>query len=52
MLSKWFTAKFYKGKLMTEPVVIEKTESLYDEMKVADKCTFSGGINKKCPVRT
>jgi hypothetical protein len=30
-------------KLMTGPIIIEKTMSFYDEMKIADKYTFSEG---------
>jgi hypothetical protein len=32
-----------KGKLVTEPVIIEKAKSFYDEMKITDSCTFSKG---------
>jgi hypothetical protein len=34
-------------------MIIEKAKSFYDEMKVSDKCIFSGGLlrsNKKLPV--
>jgi hypothetical protein len=30
-----------KGEPVIGPVIIEKAESSYDEMKVTDKCTFS-----------
>jgi len=30
-----------EGKPMTEPTIIEKATSLYDKMKITDKCTFS-----------
>jgi hypothetical protein len=39
------------GKPVTGPV-IEKAKSFYDEMKIADKFTFSEGSNKKLYVRT
>lgn len=41
-----------KGRLMIGPVIIEKTTSFYDKMRVTDKYTFCGGSNKKFPVRT
>jgi hypothetical protein len=37
---------------MTEPMIIEKAKSFYDEMKITDKCTFSDISNKILPVRT
>ena len=30
-----------EGKLMTQPVVIEKAKCFYDKTKISDKCTFS-----------
>jgi hypothetical protein len=41
-----------EGKPMTGPMIIEKAESFYDEMKITDKCTHPEGSNKKLPVRT
>jgi hypothetical protein len=37
---------------MTGPTIMEKAKSFYDELEIADKCTFSEGNNKKLPVRT
>ena len=39
-----------KGKPVFQPVIIEKAESFYDEMKTADKWTFR--TNKKLPGST
>jgi hypothetical protein len=41
-----------EGKPMIGPVIIEKAESFYDEMKVSDKCTFCEVSNEKFPLRT
>jgi hypothetical protein len=30
-----------EGKHITGPVIIQKAKSLYDEMDITDKCTFS-----------
>jgi hypothetical protein len=32
-----------EGKPVTGPVIVEKTKSFYDEMKITDKCTFYEG---------
>jgi hypothetical protein len=32
-----------EGKLLTGPVIVEKTKSFYDEIKITDKCTFYEG---------
>jgi hypothetical protein len=34
-------------KPMAGHMIIEKRESFHDEVKIADKCTFSEGSNKK-----
>jgi hypothetical protein len=39
-------------EVATGLMIIEKAKSLYDEMKVTDKCTLSEGSNKNLPVRT
>jgi hypothetical protein len=49
---KWLTAIHPERKPMTGPMVIEKAESLCDEVKVTDNSTFFEGGNKKLPVRT
>ena len=43
VLCKWFTAVQSEGRPMPGPMVIEKAESFYDEMKITDKCTFCEG---------
>jgi len=47
MLYKWPTAMHSERKPMAGHMIIEKGESLHDEVKIADKCTFSKGSNKK-----
>jgi hypothetical protein len=42
-LYKWFTAMCSKGKPMTGHIIIGKVMSLYDEIKITDRCTFSEG---------
>jgi len=42
MLYKSFTAPHSKQKPMAEPKINEKAKYFYDEMKITDKCTFSG----------
>jgi len=37
-----FTAPHSEQKPMAEPMIIEKAKYFYDEMKITDKCTFSG----------
>jgi Tc5 transposase DNA-binding domain. len=32
-----------EGKPMTQPMIIDKAMSFYNEMKITDKCTFSEG---------
>lgn len=39
---------YFKGKLMTRPTIIDKFMSLYNEIKIIDKGTFSEGSNKTC----
>jgi hypothetical protein len=46
-----FTAMCSEGKPLTEPLIIDKTQSFYAEMKITDKCTCSEGSNKILPVR-
>jgi len=41
-----------EGKPMVGPVIIGKSKPFYDEMKIADRCTFSEGGDKKLHVRT
>jgi hypothetical protein len=51
---KCFMAMHSEGKPMTGTMIIEKSWSFHDEMKIADKCTFVGGqvqSKKKLPVR-
>jgi len=43
VLYRWFTTMRSEGKPVTGPMIIEKAKSLYDEMKVSEKCTFSEG---------
>jgi hypothetical protein len=50
-MGMWFTAMPSKEKPMTGPVIIEKAEYLYDEMKITGRCTFSLGINEKLPCK-
>jgi hypothetical protein len=38
-------------KLVTGPVIIEKAKSVYDEMKITDKSTFSERNNKILPAK-
>jgi hypothetical protein len=42
MLYTSFTGPHSKQKPMAEPMIIEKAKYFYDEMKITDKCTFSG----------
>jgi hypothetical protein len=46
MLYKWLTAKHSEGKLVTGPMIIEKANSFYDEMKITGKLIFSEGCKK------
>jgi len=39
---------YFEGKLMTRPTIIDKFMSLYDEIKIIAKGTFSEGSNKTC----
>jgi hypothetical protein len=39
---------YFKGKLMTRSTIIDKLKSLYDEIEIIGKGTFSGGSNKTC----
>jgi hypothetical protein len=41
-----------EGKRMTGLVITEKAESFYDEIYIADECTFYEANNKKITVRT
>jgi hypothetical protein len=36
---------------MTGPMRIEKAKYFYDELKIADKCIFSEGSDKKLLIR-
>jgi len=38
VLYLWFTTVCSERKPMTGPVIIEKVKSLYDEMRIIDKC--------------
>jgi hypothetical protein len=40
VLYQWFTVVCSKGKPMTEPMIIEKAKSFYDEMKITDRSMF------------
>ena len=54
MLYNWHTLVRSKVTPLSVRMIIEKAKSFYDEMKVSDKCIFSGGwlrSNKKLPVR-
>ena len=42
MLHKSFTVPHSKQKPMAEPMILGKAKYFYDEMKITDKCTFSG----------
>jgi hypothetical protein len=48
------TAKNFKGKPITGPLIIDRAKSYYDGMKIPDKCTFSEGWLKNlgtvCPL--
>ena len=46
------TAKRSEGKPVVGPMIIGKPKSFYDEMKIADRCTFSEGSDKNLHVRT
>ena len=50
LLYKWFTTVHSEGKPLTGPNW--ESWSLYDKMKINDKCTFSEGSNKILCVRT
>jgi hypothetical protein len=39
---KWFTALCSEGKPVTGPMIIGRVEPFHYEMKVTDRCTFSG----------
>jgi hypothetical protein len=41
-LYKSFTAPHSKQKPMAEPMIIEEDKYFYDDVKITDKCTFSG----------
>jgi hypothetical protein len=41
VLYKWFTAMCSKGKPMTARIIVGKAMSLYDEIKITGRCTFS-----------
>jgi hypothetical protein len=41
-----------EGKSVVGPMIIGKAKYFYDEMKIADRCTFSEGSDKKLHVRT
>ena len=41
-----------KGKPMVGPMIIGKSKPFYGEMKIADRCTFCEGSDKKLHIRT
>ena len=41
-----------EGKPVTEPLIIDKAQSFYAEMKITDNCTCSEGSNKILSVRS
>lgn len=43
VLQKWFTAMCLEEKPVTGAMINQKVKSLYDEMKITDKFTFSEG---------
>jgi hypothetical protein len=34
---------YSEGKCVTESAIVEIAKLFYDEMEIADRCTFSGG---------
>ena len=52
VLYRWFTAMCSEGKPVTEPLIIDKAQSFYAEMKITDNCTCSEGSNKILSVRS
>jgi hypothetical protein len=52
MLYEWSTEMHSEGKLISGAMIIEEAMYFYNEVKIADKCMFSEGSNKKLPVRT
>jgi hypothetical protein len=47
MLYKWFTAMCSEGKPVTGPMITEKANSFYDQIKVTDKCMFSWKVTQQ-----
>jgi hypothetical protein len=43
---------YSEGKLVSGPMIIEKANYFYDEIKITGNCIFSEGCNKKLCVRT
>jgi hypothetical protein len=41
VLYKWFIAMHSEGKPVTGPMIIEKANSFYDQIKITEKCMFS-----------
>lgn len=41
VLCQWFTAIHSEEKPVTGPVIIEKANSFYDQIKITEKCMFS-----------
>jgi hypothetical protein len=52
MLCEQFTAMRSEGKPVVGPMFVGKSKPFYDEMKIADRYTFSEGSDKKLHVRT
>jgi len=44
---KWFTAMCSEGKPMTGPMIIEKANVFYDQIKITDKCMFSWEVTQQ-----
>ena len=42
----------YEGKPVVGPIITGKSKPFCDEMKIADRCTFSEGSDRKLHVRT
>jgi len=42
VLYKWFTAMCSEGKPVAGPMIIEKANAFYDQIKITDKCSSLG----------
>jgi len=46
VLYKWITAMCSEGKPVTGPMIIEKANAFYDQIKMTDKCMFSWEVTQ------